>query len=54
MISFTKLANQVIVGITLEAIAEGLVLGMKAGVDPERMIEALDGGRFRFPFSMWP
>ena len=41
---FTKLANQIIVGINLTAIGEALVFGTKAGVDPEKMIRALSGG----------
>jgi len=41
---FTKLANQIIVAVNLTAIGEALVLGTKAGVDPEKMIRALAGG----------
>jgi len=41
---FTKLANQVIVAINLTAISEALTLGAKAGLDPERLIQALGGG----------
>ncbi len=41
---FTKLANQVIVAINLVAIGEALTLGAKAGLDPERLIQALSGG----------
>jgi 2-hydroxy-3-oxopropionate reductase len=41
---YTKLANQIIVGINLTAIGEALVFGTKAGVDPEKMIRALSGG----------
>jgi 2-hydroxy-3-oxopropionate reductase len=41
---FTKLANQVIVAINLTAIGEALTLGAKAGLDPERLIQALSGG----------
>ena len=41
---FTKLANQIIVAINLTAIGEALVFGVKAGVDPERMVRALAGG----------
>jgi 2-hydroxy-3-oxopropionate reductase len=41
---FVKLANQIIVAINLTAIAEALVLGTKAGIDPELMINALSGG----------
>ncbi|MGH7360120.1 MAG: 2-hydroxy-3-oxopropionate reductase [Candidatus Methylomirabilales bacterium] len=41
---FVKCANQVIVALNLTAIGEALVLGAKAGVDPELMIQALMGG----------
>jgi 2-hydroxy-3-oxopropionate reductase len=41
---FTKLANQIIVAINLTAIAEALVFGTKAGVDPQKMVRALGGG----------
>jgi len=41
---FTKLANQVIVAINLTAIGEALTLGAKAGLDLERLIQALSGG----------
>jgi len=41
---FTKLANQVIVALNLTAIGEALTLGGKAGLDPERLIQALGGG----------
>jgi 2-hydroxy-3-oxopropionate reductase len=40
----TKLVNQVIVAGTLAAISEGLVLGTKAGVDPETIYRAIRGG----------
>jgi len=40
----TKLVNQVIVAINIAAVAEGLLLGKKAGVDPERIFEAIKGG----------
>ena len=40
----TKLVNQVIVAINIAAVAEGLILGKKAGVDPERIFEAIKGG----------
>jgi 2-hydroxy-3-oxopropionate reductase len=39
-----KLANQVVVAIVIDAVSEALVLGAKAGVDPERIIEVLQGG----------
>ncbi len=41
---FTKLANQIIVAINLTAIGEALTLAAKAGLDPERLIQALGGG----------
>ena len=40
----TKLVNQVIVAINIAALAEGLLLGKKAGVDPQRIFEAIKGG----------
>jgi 2-hydroxy-3-oxopropionate reductase len=40
----TKLVNQIIVALNLAAIAEGFVLGMKAGVDPQLIYEAIRGG----------
>lgn len=39
-----KAANQVIVGVTIEAVAEGLLLAARSGVDPARVREALLGG----------
>ncbi|MCD7060634.1 2-hydroxy-3-oxopropionate reductase [Pelagibacterium xiamenense] len=39
-----KVANQIIVGLTIEAVAEGLVFAQKAGADPARVREALLGG----------
>ncbi len=39
-----KAANQVIVGLTIGAVAEGLSLARKAGVDPAKVREALGGG----------
>jgi 3-hydroxyisobutyrate dehydrogenase len=36
-----KLANQLLVGINMAAAAEALVLGVKAGADPEKMLEVL-------------
>lgn len=39
-----KAANQIVVGLTIEAVSEALVLGSKAGVDPEKILEALSGG----------
>ncbi len=39
-----KLANQVIVALNYVAIGEGLVFGAKAGLDPAKLIEVLQGG----------
>jgi 2-hydroxy-3-oxopropionate reductase len=39
-----KVANQIIVALTLEAIAEGLVFASKAGADTAKVREALMGG----------
>jgi len=36
-----KLANQLLVGINMAAVAEALVLGVKAGADPAKMLEVL-------------
>lgn len=41
---FTKLANQIIAAVNMEAIAEAFVLGVKAGVDPELIFQAIRGG----------
>lgn len=40
----TKLANQIIVAINIAAVSEALVLGAKAGVDPEVIYQAIRGG----------
>jgi 2-hydroxy-3-oxopropionate reductase len=40
----TKAANQVVVALTIQAVAEALVLARKAGVDPARVRAALLGG----------
>jgi len=40
----TKLANQIIVAANIEALAEGLVLAKKAGLDPNTVFEAIKGG----------
>jgi 2-hydroxy-3-oxopropionate reductase len=40
----TKTANQAIVGMTLAAVAEGLTLAARAGVDPAQVRTALLGG----------
>ena len=39
-----KTANQAIVAVTLAAVAEGLTLARRAGVDPGKVREALQGG----------
>lgn len=39
-----KVANQIIVGITIEAVAEALLFASKAGADPARVRQALMGG----------
>ena len=40
----SKLANQIIVGITIGAVAEAITLCEKAGVDANKFIKALTGG----------
>jgi 2-hydroxy-3-oxopropionate reductase len=40
----TKLANQIIVALNIAAMSEALVLATKAGVDPERVFNAIKGG----------
>lgn len=40
----TKLANQIVVAVNYAALAEGLVFGVKAGLDPEKLLQALRGG----------
>ena len=42
--NITKLANQIIVAANIEALSEALVLAQKAGVDPERVFNAIRGG----------
>ena len=39
-----KISNQIIVGLTIEAVAEALIFAKKAGVDPKRVRNALMGG----------
>ena len=39
-----KVCNQVVVAVVIEAVAEALVLGTKAGVEPARIVEVLQGG----------
>jgi 2-hydroxy-3-oxopropionate reductase len=39
-----KACNQIVVALVIEAVAEALVLGSKAGVPPDRVVEVLSGG----------
>lgn len=39
-----KACNQIVVGIAYQAVSEALVLGSKAGVDPRKIVEVLNGG----------
>ena len=39
-----KACNQIVVAINYAAVSEALVLGAKAGVDPEKIVEVLSGG----------
>ena len=39
-----KVANQIIVALTIEAVAEGLLFAAKAGADPAKVREAITGG----------
>ncbi|MDR2528573.1 MAG: 2-hydroxy-3-oxopropionate reductase [Synergistaceae bacterium] len=39
-----KLVNQTLVGINIAAVAEGMSLAKKAGVDPEKVFNAIRGG----------
>ena len=40
----SKLANQIIVGVTIGAVAEAVTLCEKSGTNPSKMVEALSGG----------
>ena len=40
----SKLANQIVVGVTIGAVAEAITLCEKAGADPLKLIKALSGG----------
>lgn len=42
--SVAKLANQIIVNLNIAAVSEALVFAAKAGVDPERVYQAIRGG----------
>jgi 2-hydroxy-3-oxopropionate reductase len=39
-----KVCNQVVVAVVIEAVSEALVLGSKAGVAPDRILDVLQGG----------
>jgi 2-hydroxy-3-oxopropionate reductase len=41
---FAKLANQIIVALNIAAVSEAFVLGQKAGLDPEKLFQAIRGG----------
>jgi 2-hydroxy-3-oxopropionate reductase len=40
----TKLANQIIVALNIAAVSEAFVLATKAGVDPQKVFDAIKGG----------
>lgn len=40
----TKIINQLVVGLTIEAVAEALTLAEKSGLDPQLLQQALQGG----------
>jgi 2-hydroxy-3-oxopropionate reductase len=42
--NITKLANQIIVAVNIAAMGEAMVLATKAGVDPEKVYNAIRGG----------
>ena len=39
-----KACNQIVVAINYAAVSEALVLGAKAGVDPDKIVQVLSGG----------
>jgi 2-hydroxy-3-oxopropionate reductase len=39
-----KACNQIVVALTIEAVSEALVLGVRAGVDPGKVLDVLSGG----------
>lgn len=39
-----KAVNQIIVAMNLEAVAEGIALAKKSGINPERVLKAISGG----------
>lgn len=42
--NITKLANQIMVAVNIAGMSEALMLAVKAGVDPERVYQAVRGG----------
>jgi 2-hydroxy-3-oxopropionate reductase len=42
--NMTKLANQIIVALNIAAMSEAMVLAAKAGVDPQKVFDAIRGG----------
>jgi 2-hydroxy-3-oxopropionate reductase len=42
--NIAKLANQIIVALNIAAVSEAMVLATKAGVDPEKIFQAIRGG----------
>ncbi|MDR1047360.1 MAG: 2-hydroxy-3-oxopropionate reductase [Treponema sp.] len=42
--NITKLANQIVVALNIAAVSEAFVLARKAGVDPEKVFDAIRGG----------
>ena len=42
--NMTKLANQIIVAVNIAAVSEAFMLASKAGVDPEKVFNAIKGG----------
>ncbi len=40
----TKLCNQIVVALNIAAVAEALTLGQEAGVEPQKIFEAIKGG----------
>lgn len=42
--NMTKLANQIIVAVNIAAVSEAFMLATKAGVDPEKVFNAIKGG----------
>lgn len=39
-----KACNQIVVALTIEAVSEALVLGSRAGVEPQKVLDVLGGG----------